>query len=429
MLKIGNAQGFWGDRPTAPAQLIEQQPDLDYLTLEYLAEVSLSIMAIQREKNPSLGYARDLLDVIRSLIPYWKQGAKFKLITNGGGLHPHACANAVQKILQEAGIDKKIGIVIGDNILDQVKDAPHELVTANAYLGAAPIVELLQQEVEIVITGRIADPSLVVAPCIAHYGWSMSDWDRLAQATIAGHLVECGAQVTGGIATHWLDVLDPANIGYPVIEMHEDSSFVITKPPNTGGEVTERTVKEQLLYEIGDPDNMLTPDVTVSFLGIELKADGPDRMRITGAKGKAPTDSYKASCTYRDGYRCEGMLAIFGQDAVKKAYRAGEVILQRVWQSGYQLERSHIEVLGNNATVLGTTGRPEGLTECVLRIAVADTRREALECFAKEIAPLVTSGPQGTTGYITGRPKIRPVFGYWSTLMDKDKIKPESEVL
>lgn len=421
-MKIGNAQGFWGDRPTAPAQLVEQQPDLDVLTLEYLAELTMSILAAQREKDSSKGYAHDFVDVIKTLVPFWEKGQKFKVVTNAGGLNPYDCAMACADVVP----NKKIAVVSGDDVSQILKGGQ-----ANAYLGAKPIAEALQAGAEIVITGRVADVSLTVAPCVAHFGWKWDDYDKLAGATIAGHLIECGAQVTGGISTSWMSLSDLANIGYPVVEVQKDGSFVITKPPNTGGVVNEETVKEQLLYEIDDPDNFLSPDVTVSFLSLKLESDGPSRIRITGAKGKPPPSTYKVSTCFRDGYKSEAMLTIFGGEAAAKARRCGEIILERVRQQGYELEKTCIECLGHCEVVPGVITVPHEYPqkECVLRICVSDSRKEALECFVKEIAPLVTTGPQGITGYATGRPKIRPVFGYRPSSIESNLVTPKVELL
>ncbi|MCL4217050.1 MAG: acyclic terpene utilization AtuA family protein, partial [Candidatus Hydrogenedentes bacterium] len=272
-LRIGNAQGFWGDAQGAAARLLSQQPNLDYLTLDYLAEVSLSIMAQQRKRNPEAGFAADFVDVVRSLSPFWRDGAKVRVVTNAGGLNPHGCARACIEALREAGCKgMRVARVSGDDVLDVVrKHCAQEkdvgcfasldtgkpistvldmLETANAYLGAAPIVDALGQDADIIVTGRVADPSLVVAPCMHAFGWKASDHDRLAGATIAGHLIECGTQVTGGIATNWLKLPDMANAGFPVVEVHADGACIVTKPAGTGGCVSEETVKEQLLYEI-----------------------------------------------------------------------------------------------------------------------------------------------------------------------------------
>lgn len=448
LLRVGNAQGFWGDRPQAALRLAQQQPDLDYLTLDYLAEVSLSIMAIQRDADPTLGYARDFLDVVRALTHFWKKGSRLKIVTNAGGLNPLACATACQQLLKEAGCGQlRIGVVSGDNCLpllqqnladplyrnletgEPLAHIADRLVTANAYLGAHPIAELLKSGADLVITGRVADPSLTVGPCIAHFGWKLNEYERLAGATVAGHLIECGTQVTGGILTDWLNVPRPADMGFPVAEIAEEGSCVMTKPPGTGGCVTVETVKEQLLYEIGDPDNYLSPDVTVSFLSLQLEQQGHDRVRITGARGRPPPPTYKVSATYRDGFKAEGLLTIFGQDAPLKAQRCGEMILERMQQAGYKMERSQIDCIGTGAIAKGVCPPKNDLLECVLRVAVADPRREAVEHFTKEIAPLVTSGPQGVTGYTSGRPPVRQVFGYWPCLIECNTVQPKTQLL
>lgn len=435
-IKIANAAAFWGDRLEAASELLQQQPDLDYITLDYLSEVSLSIMAVQQEKDPKVGYARDFEKVFKSLIPFWKQGSKVKVITNAGGLNPKQCAEECLKAFPTL----KIAVVHGDDVIEAIKSHPsnplfnnletkepvstilEHLTTANAYLGAKSIVEALALGANVVITGRIADPSMVVAPCVHHFGWTLDDYHKIAQATVAGHLIECGTQVTGGISTNWLEMPEPDVIGFPFVEIDQEANVVVTKPANTGGKVTVDIVKEQLLYEIGDPGIYLSPDVSVSFLSLKLEQIGKDRVRVTGAQGKAPPKTLKVSATYRDGYRAEGMLAIFGRDCEKKARRAGEIILAKMQQAGFSPKKYRIECLGCGDVVPGIVH--EGHMECMLRIAVADPRMEVLEYFAKQMAPLVTSGPAGTTGYTTGRPHIRPVFGYWPCLIDTDQVHP-----
>lgn len=448
ILKIGNAQGFWGDSMDAPAALLAQQPDLDYLTLDYLAEVSLSIMAVQQQKDPSLGYARDFVEVVKSLTPSWRGGSKCKVVTNAGGLNPEGCAKACAAVLRDAGCNHlKVAIVAGDDVLSLIKAADGDedllknlesgepistvkdrLVTANAYLGAKPVADALALGADIVITGRVADPSLVVGPCAHHYGWSWEDYNKIAGALIAGHIIECGAQVTGGISTNWLDVPAPETIGFPFVEMAPDGSCIVTKPVGSGGWVTEETVKEQLFYEIGDPADYLSPDARVSFMGLTLHDEGNDRVRVCGAKGGEPTPYYKVSATYRDGYWAQGMLTVFGRDAVKKAKRCGEIVIERVRRAGFDLERANVECLGTGACGPGLFPEPD-LLETVLRISVADPRKEAVDRFSKELAPLVTSGAQGITGFSAGRPRVSPVFGYWPCLIQKHRVDPRVELL
>ncbi len=450
-VRIGNAHGFWGDRIEAAAEMLAAEPELDYVTLDFLAEVSMSLLAVQRSRDPEAGWPRDVVEVVRSLTPYWRSGGRCRLITNGGGLNPAACARACQQVLTAAGCgDRVIAIVDGDDVLEQLRaetiDAPlrrnldtneplssvrDRLVTANAYLGAQPVAEALALGADIVITGRVADPSLTVAACAHFHGWAWDDWPRLAGATVAGHLIECGAQVTGGISTDWLMVPNVDRIGFPIVEVAEDASFVVTKPRGSGGGVTEQTVKEQLVYEIGDPGAYLSPDVTVSFLSLQVAQEADDRVRVHGASGRPAPPTYKISATYRGGFRAAGELTICGVDAVAKAQRAGHAVLARLQQDGATFRELVVECLGAGAC------HPRGvdaattadLTETVLRIAVADDSRDAVERFSRELMPLITAGPPGTTGYAAGRPRVQPVFRYWPCLIERDRVTPRVEVL
>jgi hypothetical protein len=442
-VRIGNAQAFWGDRSDAAAEMLALEPGLDYLTLDYLAEVSISILAMQRERDPSAGFAREFVDVVRSLAPYWSVGGQCRVITNAGGLNPHGCAEACRVALAEAGCRAvKIGVVSGDDVLPLMRDAANEslpsfknldtgkslhevhdrLVTANAYVGASPIAQALAGGAEIVITGRVADPSLTVAPCIHQFGWTDNDLDRLAGATVAGHLIECGTQVTGGISTDWLDIPDTAHIGFPIVEVSDDGSCVVTKPRGAGGNVTEMTVKEQLLYEIGDPARYLSPDVTVSFESLSVEELGQNLVRVTGATGTLRPDAFKVSATYRDGYRAAGTLTIIGRDSHAKAKRVGQYVLQRVCDAGFSLRDSVVECLGSEISdVL--------FGETVLRVAVEAESREAVERFSRELMPYITAGPQGTTGYAEGRPRVQPVFRYWPCLISRKLVTTKVDFL
>ncbi len=453
-IRIGNSQGFWGDRADAAAEMLALDPGLDYLTSDYLAEVSLSILALQRDRDASLGYARDFVEVVRSLIPYWRSGGRCRLITNAGGLNPTGCAEACAEILRQGGVGPiPIGIVEGDDVLTilrnssdassppslfcnldsgrPISDVFDRMVTANAYIGAAPIVEALAAGARIVITGRVADPSLTVAPCLHEFGWHPDEHDRIAGATVAGHLIECGAQVTGGISTDWLDLPDPAHIGFPIVEVARDGSCIVTKPHGTGGLVNSRTVTEQLLYEIGNPDRYLSPDATVSFLGLRVEDLGGDRVAVNGARGRPAPPNYKVSATFRDGYRAQGMLTIFGRDAEAKAKRCGAIVLDRVREAGYALREATVECLGSGDVALGVPGPVDRcrLMEVVLRIAVADESREAVERFSRELMPLITAGPPGTTGYADGRPKVHPIFRYWPCLIERGLVEPRLSLI
>lgn len=448
VLRIGNAQGFWGDQVDAPSQLISQAPDLDYLTLDYLSEVSMSILAIQQEKDPTAGYARDFLDVMRSLAPFWKRGLRFRVITNAGGLNPEGCAAACLEILEKSGLEeKKIGIVLGDNVLERMKNdvgnalygnidtgepfrrIADDVNTATVYLGARPIAEALSSGADIVITGRCADPSLTAGACVFHYDWGWEQYTELAGATVAGHLIECGTQVTGGISTDWLSLENKTFIGYPIAEVNEKGGCVITKPLGTGGVVSERTVKEQLLYEIEDPANYRSPDVNVSFCSLDIEEVGKDRVAISGAQGSPPSETLKISATFRNGFRAEGMLAIVGDNAVLKARLCGDILIERIRRAGFEMEQTCVECLGSGDATLGIIESRRDLRECVLRVAVKDHSMRAVKRFTQEVASLVTSGAQGVTGYTTGRPKVRPVFGFWPCLIHKDQIRTSVRVM
>jgi hypothetical protein len=455
-VRIGNAQAFWGDRADAAAEMLAREPGLDYLTLDYLAEVSMSILALQRQREPHAGFARDFLEVVRSLAPYWAAGGRCRLVTNAGGLNPRGCAEACREALRQVGCRSlRIGVVTGDNVLDAIRSAAADpsssaafpnldtgaaitsirdrLVTANAYLGANAIVEALAAGADIVITGRAADPSLTVAPAIHHFGWSDDALDQLAGATVAGHLIECGTHVTGGISTDWLDVPDAGHIGFPIVEVFEDGSCIVTKPRGTGGRVTALTVKEQLVYEIGDPSNYLSPDVAVSFLSLRVEDLGDDQVRVSGAKGKWRPETYKVSATYQDGFSAAGALTIIGRAAAEKARRCGEMVLARVRGAGVELRDSAVECLGAGDGATGIVPldneAADRFGEVVVRVAVETESREAAERFSRELMPLITAGPQGTTGYAEGRPRVHPVFRYWPCLVSRDVVTTHVEML
>jgi hypothetical protein len=442
-LRVGNGCGFWGDNLDAPI-LLAQGGRLDYLTLEYLAELTMSILAHQKQRDPQAGYATDFLDVLERLGPILKAQPGLKVITNAGGMNPSACAMKARALLDRAGLgERRIGVVSGDDLmprLDALLAEGHpltnldtgeplstvrpRLVSANAYLGARPIVEALRQGASIVITGRVADASLTLAPAVHELGWKWDDWDRLCAGTVAGHLIECGAQATGGLWINWEEAPDLANVGYPIAEIDEDGTLRITKPEGSGGAVNIETVSEQLLYEVGDPAAYLTPDVVADFTTVTLREVGRDVVQVEGARGKPATDSYKVSCAYRDGWTASGTLLIFGQNAPNKARRCGEMVLERLRRAGVELQHSNIETIGAGACVPGVVSHEVRPPEVLLRITVRDPRREAVERFTKELAPLVTSGPPGVTGYTTGRPQVREVFAYWPALIAKGAVPP-----
>lgn len=440
-MKIANASAFWGDRPGAAFELLSMTEDLDYLTFDYLSEVSLSIMAIQKEKDPLMGYAADFIQVIKSLKPLFERGRRCKIVSNAGGLNPWGLAQKIRAL----GLPLRIFVVTGDDVLPRLLEDPESdsfrnldtarsldevrerLVTANAYLGAKGIVAALQKGADIVITGRVADPSLTVAPCIHHFGWSEIDWSKIAQATIAGHLIECGTQVTGGISNDWLKWAEGPPIGFPIAEIDHEGKFAITKAPQSGGCVSEMTVKEQLLYEIGDPSSYLSPDVSVSFNQLSVHQVSSNRVAVEGAIGTSPTPFYKVSATYRAGFKVEGMITLYGDQLPEKAQAAGRRLFNTLKDSGYAFDETRVELIGAGAIPHGTA---LSLREGVLRLAARSSSEQACKALADEIAPLVTSGPAGTTGYSSGRPHVRPLFGYWPCLIEKSKVFEEvKEVL
>lgn len=449
-VRIGNGCGFWGDNLDAPVRLAEAGR-IDYLTLEYLAELTMSILAVQKQKNPTAGYATDFLDVLGGLTPILQSQPNLKIVTNAGGMNPHGCAAKARDILADAGLaDRRIGVVSGDDLmprLDELLAAGHALnhldsgeplasirekvVSANAYLGAEPIVESLRGGGSVVITGRVADASLTVGPAAFEFGWGFggANLDRLAAATVAGHLIECGAQVTGGL---WINAdcdTRLGQVGYPIAEIGEDAAFTITKPDGTGGAVNVETVSEQLLYEVADPAAYYTPDVTADFTSVRLRETGRDVVAVSGGTARGVTDSYKVSVAYHDGYSSAGTLLIFGPNAAEKARRSGAIILEKLRQAGVWLAETNVEALGAGDCVPGVVASAGEPAEVVLRVAVRDPRRAAVERFTKEFAPLVTSGFPGTTGYTTGRPPVREVFAYWPTLIAKSAVHPRVEIV
>ncbi|HYV34893.1 MAG TPA: acyclic terpene utilization AtuA family protein, partial [Gemmataceae bacterium] len=446
-VRIGNGCGFWGDNLDAPI-LLARDGRLDYLTLEYLAELTMSILALQKQRDPQAGYATDFLDVLDRLTPILQAQPQLKIVTNAGGMNPAACAAKARAILDKAGLaNRKIATVSGDDLLprldailaagqnlanqdtgEPLTSVRQRVVSANAYLGAHPIADALNLGAAIVITGRVADASLTLGPAVHALGWQWNDWDRLAAGSVAGHVIECGAQATGGLWCNWRDCPDLANVGYPIAEMNEGGSFAVSKPPNSGGAVNIETISEQLLYEVGDPAAYMTPDVVADFTSVQLKQTGQDEVRIDKVRGKPATNTYKVSISYRDGFMASGTLVLLGPDAVAKARLCGQMILDRLKRAGFTLDRSNIEVLGAGAVapgVIATAGAP---AEVVLRVSVHDSRKAAVERFSKEFAPLVTSGTPGVTGYTTGRPPVREVFAYWPALIAKNLVQAEVRV-
>ena len=447
-IRVGNGAGFWGDNLDAPRRLCEGGR-LDYLTLEYLAELTMSILAHQKSRDPLAGWVTDFGDVIGDLVPSLQTQPGLKIVTNAGGMNPQGCAAAVARRLGEKGLaGVTIGTVTGDDLfgrLDELTAAGesfahfetdeaigairNRIVSANAYLGAAGIVDALDRGARIVITGRVADASLTLGPAIHEFGWDWKDWNRLAAGTVAGHLIECGAQCTGGMFSAWRPEISLADVGYPIAEIADDGRFAITKPAGSGGQVSVETVAEQLVYEIGDPAHYLTPDVDADFSHVRLLEAGPDRVEVSQARGSAPPETLKVSIAYQDGFMASATLVFCGPNAGQIARTSGAIILDRLAQAGVKPARTNIEVLGAGDTLPGKPVSGEARPwDVVLRVSAADPSRNVLDRFVREFAPLVTAGPPGVTGYTGGRAKSRPVLAYWPTTISRTRVRPQVDV-
>ncbi|MEQ1109593.1 acyclic terpene utilization AtuA family protein [Acinetobacter seifertii] len=442
VVKIGCASGFWGDTNTAAFQLVHLT-DINYLVFDYLSEITMSIMAKAKMVEPKHGYALDF--VSRVMAPLLKKIAekKIKVISNAGGVNPLACRDALQKIIKEYGLDLKVAVVLGDDLLaqhEQLKQQniqemfsgealPEQVASSNAYLGAVAIRDALNLGADIVITGRVVDSAVVLAPLLHEYQWSLDDYDKLAQGSLAGHVIECGAQCTGGNFTDWHLVQGFDNMGFPVVEVSEDSSFVVTKPQGTGGLVSTATVAEQIVYEIGNPQAYLLPDVIADFSQVYLEQIGEHRVRVTGAKGQAPTTQYKVSATYPDGYRVLVSFLIAGREAPQKAQVIADAILTKcervlAMRSVPPFSEKSVEILGIESTY-GAHAQALNSREVVVKIAVKHMFKEACMFFASEIAQASTGMAPALAGIVGGRPKASPVIKLFSFLIDKNQVNVE----
>jgi hypothetical protein len=443
MIRIANGQGFWGDWLEAPVRLVEQGP-IDYLILDYLAEVTMSILQKQKERDPKLGYASDFPPLIGRLKDKLRASG-IKVIANAGGVNAVACAHAVLE--QAPGF--KVAVVLGDDVLGRIDDflakgyemrdmdtgqplssIRPRILSANAYIGAFPLAEALATGADVVIAGRSTDTALALAPMIHAYGWGAEDWDKLAAGTIAGHIVECGAQCSGGnCQVDWQNIPDMANIGYPIVEAEADGSFVVTKHEGTGGRVHSGTVKEQLLYELGDPRNYITPDCVADFTSIRLEDIGPDRVRVSGIRGGPRPPSLKLSISYEHGWKSIGTLVYSYPQALEKARSADAIVRARLDSLGLRFDAIETEYFGVNACHGNAAPRVVDPAEVQLRIGVRGPGRKAVDRFTRELIPLVLNGPPGATGFGDGRPAVREIVAYWPALLPREEIETRVELI
>ena len=442
IVRIGSAGGFLGDSSVAAPQLIKGGK-LDYLVLDYLAEMTMSFLAKAHAKNPDGGFAHDFTDWV------WKDNVReiarqgIKLVTNAGGVNPRACRARMEQLAAEAGVSLKIAIVEGDNILDQIPELaasgisemysgeafppPPRIASANAYLGGRPIAEALARGADVVITGRVVDSALVLGPLMHEFGWADTDYDMMSAGSLAGHLLECGAQATGGLFTDWEEVEDWAHIGYPIAECSADGSFVMTKVEGTGGLVSVGTISEQTLYEIGDPQAYLLPDVACDWTEVTIEQAGENRVRVSGAMGRAPTSTFKVCATFEDGYRSIGILPVVGMNAAAKAERQAAALIERTEEmlrarNWGPYRATNVESLGAESTY-GAHARTRDVREVISKISVEHESRDALELFAREITAPMTSMMVGNTGWHGGRPSVTKVVRLFSFALDKSRVR------
>jgi hypothetical protein len=449
-IRIAAGQGFWGDLLDAPVRQVEGGP-IDYLMLDYLAEVTMSIMQKQRSRDPLAGYAKDFVPLMKQILPACVV-RNIRVTANAGGVNVVGCAEAVKGVVNELGLSGKvkIGIVTGDDILPRIDEllgkgielrnmdtneplsnVRDRIQSANAYLGAWPMVEALNRGARVVITGRATDTGLTLAPLIHEFGWKADDWNRMAAGTIAGHIIECGAQCSGGNCQYdWRNIPNLADVGFPIVEAAPDGTFVVTKHENSGGCVVIPSVKEQLVYEMGDPHEYITPDCVADFTSIRLENAGPNRVRVFGIQGRPATEFLKVSISYSAGFKAVGTLVYSWPDAFEKAQMADKILRARLERLGLRFDQVLTEFVGANATHGALAGEPSAdLPEVQLRVGVRSEDRKAVERFTKEIAPLILTGPPGVTGFAGGRPKVEEIVAYWPALIPKEEIVPVVDVI
>jgi hypothetical protein len=449
IVRVASGQGFWGDWLDAPRRQVEGG-QVDYLMLDYLAEVTMSILQKQKERDPKMGYARDFVGAMESVMSAVAERG-VKVIANAGGVNPMACAEAVLEVARARGASGKvkIGVVTGDDLLprlDELLAAGHALsnmetgeplsvvrdrvLSANAYIGSTPIVEALEKGANVVVTGRSTDTALTMAPLRHEFGWGAEEWDKLAAGIIAGHIIECGAQCSGGNCLYdWRNIPDLANIGYPIVEARADGTFSVTKHAGTGGRINVPSVTEQLVYEMGDPNSYITPDVVADFSTIRLADDGENRVRVYGIEGRPATDKLKVSIAYRAGFKAVGTLVYAWPDALEKAQVADRVLRERLDNMGLKFDQILTEFVGVSATHGKLAPANPEASEVQFRIGVRGPDRKAIERFTREIVPLLLNGPPSVTGVAAGRPKVEEIVAYWPALVDKTVVQTKVEVL
>ena len=443
VVRIGGASGFWGDSSLGAPQLVGSG-QIDYLVFDYLAELTMSILAGARLKKPELGYATDFVAVAMKAVLREVVERGIRVVSNAGGVNPQGCAAALAALAAEQGVPLTIAVVLGDDVLPllpQLREAadpvrelqsgaalPAQVLTANAYLGALPIRAALDAGAQVVITGRCVDSAVTLGVLMHEFGWHPTDYDALAAGSLAGHIIECGCQATGGLHTDWDTVPGWADIGYPIVECRADGSFTCTKPAGTGGLVTPAVIAEQMLYEIGDPTRYILPDVVCDFTQVTLAQVGEHRVAVSGARGLSPTQTYKVSATYMAGFKASAQLTIVGFDAVAKARRTGAAIVERTSAMLARLglapyTATHIEVLGAESCY-GPHATAQHTREAVLRLTATHARKEALDLLAREVAPAGTSWAPGTTGAGGGRASASPSIRQYAFLLPKARLNP-----
>ena len=449
-VRVASGQGFWGDLLSAPVEQV-RGGQIDYLMLDYLAEVTMSIMQKQRARDANAGYAKDFIALMREILPDCVE-KNIKVLSNAGGVNVEGCASAIRDAAIELGLSGKvkIGVVTGDDILPRLGEFLEKGVqinnmdtgeslsaildkvqSANVYLGAQPLVEALNKGAQIIVGGRLTDTGLTLAPLMHEFGWTFEDWNKVATGTIAGHIIECGAQCSGGNCQYdWANIPDLANVGFPIVEAFPNGEFVITKHEGTGGRVSVPSVKEQLLYEMGDPHSYITPDVVADFTTIQLKDDGENRVRVFGIEGKPNTEFYKVSIAYSGGWKAVGTLVYSYPDAYEKAKAADLILRLRLEKLGLKFDVILTEFVGVNATHGHLAGEPPvNIPEVQLRFGVRGQSKADVERFTKELAPLILTGPPSVTGFAGGRPKVEEIMAYFPALIPKNLIETKVEIV